>query len=139
MDKKELINLGAAGLGTGLTYAFGRWDTALIVLVFLIGLDYITGIMRAMIEKKLSSSIGFRGFIKKIFILVVIVLGVMVDRLTNTGTWMFRTLICYFYIANEGNSILENSVAIGLPVPQKLKDALLQLKEGNKKEIKEVE
>jgi len=59
----------------------------------------------------------------------------MLDRLINTGSWVFRTLVCYFYIANEGISILENCAQLGLPIPDKLKEALVQLKEGNKKEI----
>lgn len=58
-----------------------------------------------------------------------------IDRLLNAGTWVFRTLIAYFYIANEGISLLENCVGLGLPVPQKLQDTLIQLKEGNKKEL----
>ena len=61
------------------------------------------------------------------------------DRLMNTGTWIFRTLVCYFYIANEGISLLENCAALGLKVPDKLKEALGQLKDGEKKEIKEQE
>ena len=60
-------------------------------------------------------------------------MAVLLDRLINTGTWVFRTLVCYFYIANESISLLENCSALGLPIPEQLKDALIQLKEGNKK------
>ena len=63
------------------------------------------------------------------------IVGVLLDRLLNEGTWVFRTLIAYFYIANEGISLIENCVGLGLPVPQKLQDTLIQLKEGNKKEL----
>ena len=66
-------------------------------------------------------------------ILTVLIVAVMLDRLLNNGTWVFRTVICYFYIANEGISLLENGAALGLPIPEKLKDALIQLREGKKK------
>lgn len=75
--------------------------------------------------------------LKKAVIFVVLILAVSLDRLLNTGGWVFRTLVCYFYIANEGISILENCACLGVPIPQQITDALIQLKEGNKKEIKE--
>ena len=91
-------------------------------------LDYLTGMIKAYINKQLSSSIGIRGLAKKSLILIVLVVAVLLDRLINT-TWVFRTLVCYFYIVNEGLSILENCGELGLPLPQKLIDALLQLKD----------
>lgn len=66
-----------------------------------------------------------------------IIVAVMLDRLLNTGTWVFRTLVCYFYIANEGISLLENCAGLGLPIPSKIKDALAQLKDGEKKEFRQ--
>mgnify|MGYP001586294717 FL=1 len=65
-------------------------------------------------------------------IFFILILAVMLDRLLNTGTWIFRTITCYFYIANEGISLLENGVVLGVPVPDKLKDALIQLREIKK-------
>lgn len=132
MDKKEMFNTTIAAVGTGLTYLFGNWDTAIIVLVIFIGLDYLTGLMRAALNDKVSSEVGFKGFLKKVVIFIVLIVAVLLDRLIGTGTWVFRTLVCYFYIANEGISILENAAAIGLPIPEKIKDTLAQLKDGKK-------
>ncbi|EHK2364224.1 phage holin family protein [Clostridium perfringens] len=120
-------------LGTGFTWLFGAWDTPLIVLVVFMVLDYITGLTRGYINKELSSDIGLKGIVRKAMIFIVLIVAVMLDRLLNTGSWMFRTLVCYFYIANEGISLLENGAALGLPIPEKLKDALVQLREGKKK------
>ena len=128
-----------ATIGTGVTWLFGSWDTALVVLIVFMALDYATGVLRAWINKEISSDIGLRGIARKTVIFVVLIVAVLLDRLLNTGTWVFRTLVCYFYIANEGISLLENCAGLGLPIPNKLKDALAQLKDGEKKEIKEQE
>ena len=121
-------------LGTSLTWLFGTWDTALGVLACFIVLDYITGLLRAWVNKKVSSDVGLKGIARKAVIFVVLIVAVSLDRLLNTGTWVFRTLICYFYIANEGISLLENCAGLGLPIPERLKEALVQLKDGEKKE-----
>lgn len=139
MEKGNVLKTIVATLGTGLTWLFGTWDTALMVLVGFIALDYCTGLLRAYINKEVSSNIGLRGIARKAVIFVVLIVAVLLDRLLNTGSWVFRTLVCYFYIANEGISLLENCVGLGVPIPVKLKDALMQLKEGEKKEIKEQE
>ena len=125
---KEII----AAVGTGLTWLFGAWDTALLVLILFIVLDYATGVLKAYYNKEISSDIGRRGITKKATILIVLIVAVLLDRLLNTGSWVFRTLVCYFYIANEGISLLENCASLGLPIPEKLKDALVQLKDGKK-------
>ena len=124
-----------AALGTGATWLFGSWDTALVVLIVFMSLDYATGVLRAWINKKVSSDIGLKGIARKAVIFVVLIVAVLLDRLLNTGTWVFRTLICYFYIANEGISLLENCAGLGLPIPEKLKESLVQLKDGEKKEL----
>ena len=126
-----------AALGTGITWLFGTWDTALIVLVSFMALDYLTGVLRAIVNKEVSSDTGLKGIARKTVIFIVLIVAVLLDRLLNTGTWVFRTLICYFYIANEGISLLENCAGLGLPIPDKLKDALVQLKDGEKKELRE--
>lgn len=118
-------------IGTGVTWLLGSWDT---VIAFM-ALDYATGVLRAWINKEVSSDIGLKGIARKTVIFVVLIVAVLLDRLLNTGTWVFRTLICYFYIANEGISLLENCAGLGLPIPEKLKDALVQLKDGEKKEL----
>lgn len=120
-------------VGTLLTWLFGGWDLALSVLVAFMLIDYSTGLLRGYVTDKLSSNTGFKGIAKKSVILIVLIVAVLLDRLINDSTWIFRTLICYFYIANEGISILENCTALGLPVPNRLAEALEQLKEGQKK------
>lgn len=132
---EHTIKYITAGVGTSITWLFGAWDTALTVLVCFMILDYLTGVLRAFINKQVSSNIGLVGIARKSLILIVLIVGVLLDRLLNSETWVFRTLIAYFYIANEGISLLENCVGLGLPVPQKLQDTLIQLKEGNRKEV----
>ncbi len=131
----NMIKTSIATLGTGLTWLFGAWDTALTVLVCFMVLDYLTGVIRAWANKQVSSNVGLHGIARKSLILVVLIVGVLLDRLLNSDTWVFRTLIAYFYIANEGISLLENCVGLGLPIPQQLQDVLIQLKDGNKKEL----
>ncbi|WP_331478036.1 phage holin family protein [Terrisporobacter hibernicus] len=128
----ERINNMSALLGTTFIWLFGAWDLSLMILVTTMALDYVTGITRGYVNKQLSSEYGFRGLAKKLTIFYVIILSVLIDRLIGQG-WIFRTLVCFWYTSNEGASILENVAAIGLPVPEKLVDALAQLKEGNKK------
>lgn len=117
-------------IGTIFTWLFGTWDTALGILVLFMILDYITGVIKGYVSKELSSNIGLHGLARKSIILIVLIVAVALDRLLGNGNWLFRTLVAYFYIANEGLSILENCGTLGLPVPQKVLDALAQLKEG---------
>jgi toxin secretion/phage lysis holin len=137
MDKKEMFNSMTAGICTFLTWIFGSWDLAISILVLFMVLDYATGVIRGYVNKELSSDVGLKGIARKAVIFIVLIVAVALDRLLNTGTWIFRTLVCYFYIANEGLSLLENCGSLGLPLPPKIKEALEQLKDGNKKEIKE--
>jgi toxin secretion/phage lysis holin len=95
--------------------------------------DYITGVMCAIVDKKLSSEIGFRGIFKKVLIFVLVGIGHMIDtNLIGEGS-VLRTAIIFFYCSNEGISMLENAGRLGLPIPEKLKDILVQLhnKGGN--------
>ena len=127
-----------ASVGTGLSYFLGVWDTPLRVLVCFMVLDYMTGLLKAFVNKTVSSDIGLRGIARKSVILVVLITGVLLDRLINNDNWTFRTMICYFYMANEGISLLENCSALGLPIPEKIKNALIQLKGHEVKEEEEV-
>ncbi len=120
-------------IGAGISWLFGAWDIPIIFLVIVMILDYITGVLKAKINKELSSEIGLKGIARKFLILAIVMIAVLMDRLLNTGTWVFRSLACYFYIANEALSILENAAVLGLKIPDGLKSALLQLQEGNKK------
>ncbi len=137
MGKQNIFNTVVAGIGTWFTYVFGAWDTALAVLIGFMLIDYLSGIVASYTNNILNSKIGFKGILKKSLILLVLILGVLLDRLLNDGTWVFRTLICYFYIANEGLSIIENVGKCGVDFPPAIKNALIQLKEENNKEIKE--
>ena len=137
MDKGNLAKTLVAVMGTWLTWLFGDWDTALIVLILFMVLDYATGLIKAYVNKVVSSDVGLKGIARKSLILIVLIVAVLLDRLLTNETWLFRTLVCYFYIANEGISLLENCAQLGLPIPDRLKDALVQLQQGNKKEIKE--
>lgn len=131
---EKLFNGTVAIVATFLTYLFGGWDAAIGILIVFMMMDYVTGVIVAYKNKTLNSEIGFNGLIKKCMILIILVVAVMLDRLLNTGTWVFRTLVCYFYIANEGISLLENVSNLGVKIPNKLKEALVQL---DKKESEE--
>lgn len=132
---EKIFNSCVAVIATFLTYIFGTWDAAIGVLIVLMVLDYITGVLNGYLTKTLNSEVGFKGLLKKFLILVVMIIAVMLDRLMNTGDWIFRTLVCYFYIANEGISLLENISLMGVPIPDKIKDALEQLNnEGTEKQ-----
>lgn len=129
MDK--IISVIFANVATVFIYLFEGIDVALICLLIAIVLDYISGLIKAYITKSLSSSIGFKGILKKVAILIIVMLAVLVDRVTvNNGG--IRTLVIYYFVANEGLSILENLAIAGLPIPKKLKDALKVLKKENK-------
>ena len=126
----NVFKMIVAALGTGATYLLGDWDTVLVVLLIFIALDYVTGVLVAFINKQLNSQIGFKGLAKKALIIVILIMAVCLDRLLGNEGWVIRTLVCYFYIANEGISLLENAGNLGLPVPQKIKDVLEQLNKG---------
>lgn len=100
---EKVFNSIVAIVATFLTYIFGGWDAALSILIIFMVLDYLTGVIYAYTVKSLNSEVGFKGLIKKCMILVVLIIGVMLDRMLGNGTWVFRTLVCYFYIANEGS------------------------------------
>ena len=116
---------------TTFLWLIGGIDIAFLCLIVAIALDYISGLIKAYSTKTLSSSIGFRGILKKIGVLVLVMLAVVVDRITiNNGG--IRTLVIYYFVANEGLSVLENLAQAGLPIPKKLKEALKVIKKENK-------
>jgi len=127
---KHTISFITGTLATALVYFLGGWDIALQILITVIILDYITGVCKAIYNKKMNSKVGAKGIIKKLGYLIVVAVSVELDRITgNTGA--VRTLVIYFFVANEGISILENWGGMGLPLPQKLTDTLEQLKNDN--------
>lgn len=131
MNKKNLFDINIGVCGGIVTYLLGGWDIALITLTVFMVLDYITGMGASFITKKWNSETGAIGLVKKGTIILLIVLGVFLDRLVTGDTWIFRNVICMFYIANEGLSVIENCGRIGLPIPNKLLEALEQLREDN--------
>lgn len=119
------VVFGAAG-GI-LSYWLGGWDVLLKTIVFLAIADYITGWIKGIYTKQLSSEIGFRGLLKKIVMFIVIAVSFVIQGLIG-GTIPLREVVIMFYIANEGLSLLENA-AVFTPIPDKLKNVLLQLRD----------
>jgi len=116
-----------AAVGGWLGWFLGGLDGFLYALIIFVIVDYITGIMVAIINKELSSEIGARGIFKKILIFILVGIAHIIDsRLIGEGS-VIRTAVIFFYLSNEGISIMENASRIGLPIPQKLKDVLGQL------------
>ena len=135
---KNIINFITSTLLTTVVYFLGGLDIALKTLLIFILLDYITGLCKAIVNKKVNSIIGIKGIIKKIGYLIVVALSVQLDNITGS-TGALRTLVIYFFVANEGISILENWGSIGLPLPKKIMETLEQIKKengGNKNENK---
>lgn len=132
---KNFINilLTTGGVITG--FLFGEWDGIIIALISFIVIDYITGVINGIVNHKLSSKRGFAGLLKKVVILLVVAVGHLIDVYMLGGGAVIRNAVIFFYISNEGISILENIVAIGVPVPERLVKILEQMGEeedGNK-------
>jgi len=116
-----------SAIGGWLGWFLGGVDGFLYALLAFVVIDYITGVMCAIVDKKLSSEVGFRGIFKKVLIFALVGVGHLIDsRLLGTGE-AIRTAVIFFYLSNEGVSLLENAGHIGLPIPDKLKDILIQL------------
>jgi toxin secretion/phage lysis holin len=128
------IQTSIAAIGGLLGWYLGGLDVFLYTLIAFVVADYVTGVLRAISEKKLSSAIGAHGIAKKVAIFILVGVGHLIDSYVLRGGAALRTAILFFYIANEGLSIIENASALGLPIPQKLRDVLSQL---NKREDNE--
>jgi len=122
------ISIVVAGAGTLFCQIVGGWDILIYALLVLMVLDYVSGVISAGYNKKLSASVGFWGISKKVMILIIVFLAVTLDIIFHTPG-AIRTLVIIWYSANEGLSIIENASNIGLPVPPWLKDKLEQAKE----------
>lgn len=107
---------------------FGAWDTVLGALLVIMVLDYITGVMKAVYQKKLSSEVGYKGILRKITALVIVALANVVQNITGSAAPL-REMVIMFYIANEGISVLENAAEILPIIPKGIKDVLLQIRE----------
>ena len=117
-----------AGVCTVLSFLFGDMEGMLIALIALIILDYISGVIAAAVEKRLSSAVGAKGIAKKIFMLLIVELANIVDINVIGDGHVLKTVTVVFYICNECISLIENAGRIGVPVPKKLLDVLEQLK-----------
>ena len=129
-DMKEFWNLIQfifTAIGGWLGYFLGGCDGLLIALVVFVAVDYLTGVMCAISDKKLSSEVGFKGICRKVLIFLLVGIANIVDvQVIGTGS-VLRTAVIFFYLSNEGVSLLENAAHLGLPVPEKMKDILAQL------------
>ena len=130
------IQAAIAAIGGAFAFFWGGLDNLLIALIVFAAVDYATGVLAAIIKKKLNSRVGFKGIAKKVLMFLIVGIANIVDvRLIQTGT-AFRTATIIFYLANEGVSLLENSARCGLPIPKKLKDILTQLHDSEKEKEK---
>lgn len=126
---KDITRLLFTIFGSCMGFFLGDMDIFIYTLLAFVICDYLSGIIRAGFERKLSSKVGFRGIFKKIMIFIIVGIANLCDKNLVQNQAMIRSAIIFFYIANEGLSILENSLAIGLPIPEKLKILLEQFKE----------
>ena len=121
------IQIVFTAVGGWLGYFLGGYDGLLYALVVLMIADYITGVMCAAADKKLSSEVGFKGICRKVLILMLVGIANLLDvQVIGTGA-VLRTAVIFFYLSNEGVSLLENAAHLGLPIPEKLKEILVQL------------
>lgn len=124
---KEAICATLSFILSTIIYLLGGIDVALQCLLIAIVLDYISGLIKAFMKMELSSRIGFKGIVKKIGLLLLVMVSVLVDKVTG-DTGAIRTLVIYYFVANEGLSIIENLSIAGVPIPQGLKKALKALR-----------
>ena len=123
----SMVQLAFAAIGGWLGYFLGGCDGLIIALVIFVAVDYLTGVMCAIVDKKLSSEVGFKGICRKVLIFLLVGVANILDvEVIGTGS-ILRTAVIFFYLSNEGISLLENAAHLGLPIPGKLKAALEQL------------
>lgn len=134
MNVFEYIKVGFSLIGAALSYFLGGLDGFLYALIIMASIDYITGVISALVRKELSSRTGFIGIFHKIVIFALVGVAHTLDMYVIKQGGVLRTAVIFYYIANEGISIIENCTEIGLPVPDKLKKTLLQIKEESEKE-----
>ena len=135
-DFWNVIQLIFSALGGWLGYFLGGCDGLLYTLLAFTAIDYITGVMCAVNDHTLSSEVGFRGICRKVLIFMLVGIANILDAdVVGTGS-VLRTAVIFFYISNEGVSLLENAAHLGLPVPEKIKTVLQQLHDRAEKEEK---
>ena len=132
----NMIQLIFAGIGGWLGYFLGGCDGLILALLAFVVIDYITGVMCAIADKKLSSAVGFKGICRKVLIFMLVGIANILDvQIIGTGS-ILRTAVIFFYISNEGVSLLENAGHLGLPIPVKIKVVLEQLHDRAESEEK---
>ena len=125
----DYIRTAAACLGGWLGWYFGEMDGFFYTLLAFTIVDFITGVMAAWVDKELCSSVGYKGICRKVAIFILVGIAHIVDAYLIGAGSILRNAVIFFYLANEGVSIVENAGKIGLPIPDKLKEALVQLKD----------
>lgn len=128
------LQLAFTVVGGWLGYFLGGCDGLILALVLFVVADYITGVMCAAIDKKLSSSVGFKGIFRKVLIFMLVGIANIIDFQVIKQGSVIRTAVIFFYLSNEGLSLIENAAHLGLPVPEKLKNVLEQLHDKNRKD-----
>ena len=131
----NMIQFVFAGIGGWLGYFLGGCDGLILALLAFVIIDYITGVMCAVSDKKLSSAVGFKGICRKVLIFLLVGIANILDvQVIGTGS-VLRTAVIFFYISNEGVSLLENAGHLGLPIPVKIKSVLEQLHDRAEQEV----
>ncbi|MEB3103355.1 phage holin family protein [Ferviditalea candida] len=128
------VQAALAAIGGFLGWFLGGADGFLYALIAFVAIDYLTGVMCAIADRKLSSEIGAKGIFKKVLIFVLVGVGHIIDSQVLVSGGAVRTAVIFFYLSNEGISILENAAHVGLPIPEKLKAVLEQLHDRGEKE-----
>ena len=130
----DVLQLGFSAVGGWLGYIMGGCDGLIIALVVFTAVDYATGLMCAVADKKVSSEVGFKGICRKVLIFALVGLANMLDaQVLKTGS-ILRTAVIFFYLSNEGISLLENAGHLGLPIPGKMMEVLEQLHARSEKD-----
>lgn len=133
-DILTVLQLALVTIGGWFGWFLGGYDGFLYALVAFVAVDYVLGVFCAVLEKRLSSEIGAKGIIRKVVIFSLVGVAHIIDgNIIGSGS-AIRTAVIFFYLSNEGISILENAAVLGLPIPEKLVDVLEQLKDGGKKD-----
>jgi toxin secretion/phage lysis holin len=133
-DIWNFLQMAFAAIGGWLGWFLGGYDGFLYALVAFVVIDYLLGVMCAILEKHLSSDVGAQGIFKKVVIFSLVGVAHIIDQNIIGDGSAIRTAVIFFYLSNEGISIIENSTRLGLPIPEKLRDILEQLKDGGDKD-----
>ncbi len=133
-DIWTFLQMAFAAIGGWLGWFLGGYDGFLYALIAFIVVDYLMGVMCAVLEKHLSSDVGARGIFKKVVIFSLVGVAHIIDQNIIRDGSAIRTAVIFFYLSNEGISIIENATRLGLPIPEKLRDILEQLKDGGDKD-----